>query len=139
MREPAENPGLVVSRTLMRLFALRSLDMNRSRWSRGESPSAWMGQVYSEYNEMCREWIPKSPEQMEAFLDGTGDFLGDVISMLLSLANLGIDLERAVDLAVEKFQKRKPWVSPDYQGLVPATAEEENRLWIAAKAEKEVL
>ncbi len=65
--------------------------------------------VLSEVGELAKEVLRSSEYGKRAFSPGPGwqDELGDVLFSLICVANsTGVDLEQAVDLALQKYENR---------------------------------
>ena len=101
----------------------------------------------SEYAQQLTEleviqYLKSECDELESALGGSnlteviselGDCIGNLVMLTLKMQGIA---PISCDMLVRKFQHRKPWIFPDYQGKVPANAEEEMEYWNDAKKKR---
>ena len=119
--------------TLPALSELRHL----SAWSQEQSAVSWARHVLAEAQELVEACESEDPD-----FTHINEEVGDVFSNLLGFMNhleFATDYEfnasTAVQSAIDKMIRRRPWiVLPKSQW--PKTAQEEDDIWYAQKAEE---
>ena len=88
---------------------VKNFNDNNGEHSRPMSVSARIMDINSEMGELAKEYLKATKYETSNF-EITDDFVmeyGDVLYSLLSLANeLKIDANKALEMAIDKYQKR---------------------------------